>query len=158
MMNHPSFYLTPAYRKSSGVVENTLLIAPIFVPQNRPSEEPKWSQCSTAFRLLIRDQLLHVQPLTGWMCARTASNRHDQLQTEDPWPYAKGVNGDAALHHSEDESRANSCANSCDRTLGAITTSADQQSRQPASPYVISDFISGQGEKKSKSHTQDEGR
>ena len=106
----------------------------------------------------IRDQLLHVRPLTGWMCARTASNRHDRLQTENPWPYAKGVSGDAALHHSEDESRANSCANSCDRTLSAITTSADQQSRQPASPHVISDFISGQGEKKSNSHIQDEGR
>lgn len=107
---------------------------------------------------LIRDQLLHVRPLSGWMCARTARNRNDRGQTEDPWPYAKGVSGDGALHHSKDGSRANSCANSRDWPFGAITTSADQQSRQPAPPHLISDFISVQREMKSTSHTQDEGR
>lgn len=107
---------------------------------------------------LIRDQLLHVRQLTGWMCARTASKRHDRGQTKDPWPGAKGVSGDGVLHHSEDGSRANSRANSCDRTLGAITTSADQQARQPARPHLISDFVSVQREMKSTSDTEDEGR
>lgn len=158
IINHPSFYLTPAYRQSRGVVENTLLIVPRVVPRNRLSEEPQWSQGANPFRLLIRDQLLHVRPLTGWMCARTAINRHDWGQTEDPGPYAKGVRGDGALHHSQDGSRANSCSSSCDSTVGAITASADQPSRQPAPPHLISDFLSVQRGMKSTSHIQDEGR
>ena len=55
------------------------------------------------------------------MCARTASKGNDWGRTEDPWPYAEVVSGDGALHHSEDGSRPNSCANLCDRTFGAVS-------------------------------------
>ena len=60
------------------------------------------------------------------MCARTASKGNDWGRTEDPWPYAEVVSGDGALHHSEDGSRPNSCANLCDRTFGAVSNKASE--------------------------------
>ena len=59
------------------------------------------------------------------MSARTAGEGHGLARTGDSWPCGKGVSGDAALHHSEDGSRAVSCAISCDTTLGAIRSEHD---------------------------------
>ena len=80
---------------------------------------------------------------TDGMFAGPAGEGYRRNRTGDPWPYPQGVGEAGAMHHSEDGSETDSCANSCDVTLGAISMSVPRQRCAP--PSLQSAFVGVRG-------------